>query len=49
MNQTEDIKKSREEIFTDIYKHSKTKTELNKNMLASMYAEDPIRFSKDNL
>lgn len=46
MNFEEDAKKSREEIFQDIYQHTQYKTELNRNMLATMYANDLVGFDK---
>ena len=41
-----DAKKSELQISADIFKHTETKMEVNRNMLATLYVKDPNQFNK---
>ena len=40
----EDIKKSEYQIMREIFDHTENKIDINRNMLASVYATDPSKF-----
>lgn len=43
-----DDKKQTYEVYKDIWRHTQNKTDVNRNMVATIYAQNPKKFKTNN-